>query len=1615
MSSQPKHLNTPLRSPLRLDRVAAIIEKKLESEPMILDVLVTASGRGNVPPELWEQLHQAAARDNRIAELAFAYEQLVAAPKLKLLSGGAQADVLTFGATFFEQTLGDPEKAMEYLGRALAASPTHPHAFSRMEAILMARQDAQALVDFYSSMAGRRTNVQEQLALLRRAAELAELPPGDGEQAIRLYHQIARLDPSDKVAIDALEGHYLRAGRFRDAAKWLEQLLASRTNIEPAEEIALRERLLRLYRDNLGELERALPHVERLLAHDPTHIDAHQLAEQMLENKSVASRAAAALVDSYESRGDFERAASMLATQLEHARGGRRLDMVKKLAALRQDRLGDPGGAIALLEEVVVAEIADPEVRQRYRHAAAALDRRGDAYRILSDAAANTKDPALRVRIQSELAQFSLDSGDREGARAAFEQVLTDTTDEAALLTAATGLASIYGLEQPDALAKALQIVVRFEIDEAARLAASSRLARLYQEQLSDPANAIVTWRTLITSPLRGEALDALERLYESRGLYRDVAGILELRAQDESDPVKARQLAFRAAEMRTSRLKSPGAAVNVWREFLRQYGPSREAHAHIIPLLEYEQTWVELAEVLKAEIQLADGAERIPLLSKLGQIAAEHLWDMALAIESFGGALALDPKDDASRKMLEQFLEAEGHRLLAAQVLEPVYRAEGNPIGLLKVLEARAQSTADVDGRLAIFEEVVNLLDTDLGESARALGVAGTALREVVAHGRPTEKWMNRVEELCTKLGDPQALGAIYLRALGDHPIDSPERFALARRAGDALLATGDNARALAVFRSALAFDSTSADLSVRVHALVLQQGSPAERISAHRASLERCSDPVQRQEIYHQIALIEERELQDRAAATATWRSALTENPNDIVAQQALFESYAAQGDYAALYAELERGLPGADGERRVSMLLKMAEAASQSGHPERALLHYRELLASATVSDEVLTTIERAAEAGKDAHTLRDVLERRIVAATDVSTQALHLQRLGDLQTEALADTPAALASWKRAVKLCAETGTDPERIRDLYAKIAAADPGDREASEKLVDLYLHGGDLTKLPAVYANLLRNAVDERQAINLVVAMEPWAARAGASREFNEAVDAALQRYFDAAARRISSLLSAKARVLAADSARVDEAAKLFRILIASATEDPQPNIDAFEGFLKAAAPSEARGEDERWLAAFRGHQLPEVDRAEALMAGARAHEAVGDRAAAIDAYRGVLDVDPNRLLARFSIVRLRSELGDVQGAFAALAELRDRSLGDVKAGVELQMGRLLAEKMDRPEEALETIVPVLDTAPDDATALFVIERALTRTASRSRAVSILERACEKAETPVRAARILRMLLASPADGPEFMTGRHTWFTRLLELQAAQPETGLDTSLRAVAEFPQDESFWNAAELFARALQRPGPVAQAYRIALEQPMDAPTAEMLGRRAVDFQEEWFEDPEAVIKLLWRVHELHGAGWAFDRLKLALNTQERYQDLFALYDRALQTAAPEFRQELLEEASEAAKDFARDADKAIEYLEQLLTVRPGHTATLAALERLYERKGRTPKLVALLAARLEAITDDNAAAQRTRERIASLCLTMGDRPQALRFVEEMLAVQPESTRAYELLA
>jgi tetratricopeptide (TPR) repeat protein len=112
-------------------------------------------------------------------------------------------------------------------------------------------------------------------------------------------------------------------------------------------------------------------------------------------------------------------------------------------------------------------------------------------------------------------------------------------------------------------------------------------------------------------------------------------------------------------------------------------------------------------------------------------------------------------------------------------------------------------------------------------------------------------------------------------------------------------------------------------------------------------------------------------------------------------------------------------------------------------------------------------------------------------------------------------------------------------------------------------------------------------------------------------------------------------------------------------------------------------------------------------------------------------------------------------------------------------------------------------------------------------------------------------------------------------------------------------------------------------------------------------------------------------------------------------------------------QLLDEAAQAAKDFAGEPDRAIGYLQQLYALDPSNATLASSLERLLERQERWEDLVGLWTSRLDV--QSSTKARETRLRMAELFLDkVGEPDRALEHTVAVLEDSPEHKPAFGLL-
>lgn len=1561
-------LRPSLRPSVRPEVLAALFDRPDFDEVKVLDALVSALPSGEATPELFEKLHAAAAAEERAANLGFAYERLSRDARVKLLAKPKQAEFFLAAASFFGETFGDVEAAAAFGDRAYQVAPDDPKVFDRLETILASLQLGTKLGRLYADKARRETDATEKLRLLRAAVDLYEFD-GTKEELAPLLRSVVDLDPEDNEALAKLEKLYAALRRFKDLADVLEQAVGRGQGKPVSATDDVRLRLVGLYRGELRDPSRAALHVETLLARDPVSPAALQAAEALIDHRPVAARIAPLLSQVYQRLGRLEDEASTLSLELKVARPPRLADVHRRLAVLRTDVLRDPAGALELLEPLMARDPSDDDLRKRYIEVSGTFHRELEAAKLLSRAVGSVKDRTVRIRVGQDIADLYAAQGDEKRARAVLEPLLGEA-EEGPRLAIAKKLSDLHA-DASDAkgLATALFHVVTLEPGLANRVAAGKRLVELAEKAHLPARFAIAGYRALVGSPRTDEALDRLDALYAST---HDDAGsleILELRAARTKDPEGSKRIALQALELRVARTKDRAQAISLVKEFVRVHGPERAVLERLATLLEQQRDFPGLAATLEQLLGTIPDIERAPLYARLARTRFTELGDRTGAIEALEHALSRDPKEPTARRLAERLLGESAYRKQAAGMLGPVYRAEGNHAGTVRVLETLAELSDQPSEALAALEEAHQTAGELLRDPRRCLEISGRALNLLVSRKSGFGVWLERLRSAAEESGDASRAAASLSTALGDGPIDSADLAALAREAAEASVRAGDVQRAVETYRRVLSFDPSSHETLARVDELLSAAGNPEERLSLHLAALERAESGERRRDLLRAIARIRHRDLGDVAGARQTLEALVRDFPGDVSAHEELVDAYRAQGAREELRTELSRALSYLRGERRTTALLALAREYEESGEGALALASYRELLDGDDLPLDVLPRVSALAESIGDSSTLAAVLERAVARVSDDALQAELFEKLGEVRAQMMGEPTFAVAAFRRAAALLGSVPGAEGSLRRLYSKILNASPRDVEAARYLLDQAVQAGEWAHVPALFSILLRNDPSGAP-LAALAGLEERAVSARAIDELVAMIDDVLgwQALPDHRARE---LLTAKARVLSSHPTRHAEALRTFRDVLDRYGADA--SVEEITRLVESASPSEAA--DVRWLYEYRARHA----------------------AAPVPVLLEWAKVEEEKFSDPAAAVRILEEV------------LRENLPLEDRLDAEARLSSLLVERLGELQRGLALTRSILERTPGHVEALRVARLLLRQPATRTAAADLLVGLSGSAQLGANA---LRALL-DETGGTDLEAARARWFCLLVDAHSEDPTSALAVAIEGAEEMPAQDELWDAAERFARRARSPEGLRAAYQRTLSLPLDGDIGERIGKRFVEFHEEWFEEPEAVLRLLERVLELSPrARWALDRIKLLYNAEGRWDELFDLYDRAIAGAlSREEREDLLDEAALASKDLANDLPRAIRYLEQLVVLRPDARLE-AMLERLYERTGRSRELLSLLARRVAEASPTDAG--KLRLRLARLEIDVGEVESAFQRIEQALSNAPEEPLAYELL-
>jgi tetratricopeptide (TPR) repeat protein len=1145
----------------------------------------------------------------------------------------------------------------------------------------------------------------------------------DADEARRAYERAIAADPDHPAALDGLAALDCAAGRYAEAARGLERLAERLRGPERAPTWIT---LGGLYAGPLADPERAAACFDRALEDDPFQTSAVEWGLML----ATASES-------------WETVAELLERRFDLAAGARhRAAIAVEASQIQLHHLDSPAAARAWIERAVELCHEDPAV----------LLARTEVERADGDARAllGVLDELIAIggrftprRALLEAAQLHADLGHGEQALGALERASDKPgPDDGEVLELQIRLLRDSGAKRE--LAEALETLTALaEGDDSTSVAEPLReLARLYEEDLGEPASAQAAWqRAFALEPAHPESQDALERVYRKD---RDWSALRELLATaiEIAGAPQRPALFARLGDLLLSELDDPGEARRCFEAALEDPASTQAALAGLRRIAERGGDDELLLEVCEREAadcvdpaamgELARSA--LPILEARGETGSALEWAARwcrLAPESrealerrAGYEERLGRRDeeiesrralvrlqsgrermDDLRRLASLHLEREEHEA-AATALEQarehaprdpeilatlcdVYRELERPRELAQCLREHVDALPD-DEQAEPLEELAEILQGALGDVETAI-VVRWQLADLPA---PPEDALAKLEALLESAGRYAELSQLldtHRRQLGDH---APEAFDLdLRRARLRLDALGHCEEAAEIFA---ALHERHPD-----DERVLDDLERALRVGDDARGL---CDLLERRANWTEDA--------ERAVAIQFERAALLE--------ESLAEPLAA----CELYETIAREHPGTDHARRAHERLEAVLEAKGEWARLRELLEAR--LDESSVDDE-------PALRERIALLCRERLQ-------DVAGCADHYEAIARL-------TPAAVHVWQELQAIYAHQLDRPsDWLRVVEAELAIEPAPDREFSLRVGAARLCLDDERRPEDHEAS---EAYDHYER---VLALEPQHAEAA---EVLASYYAGADRPADAARvleARLTSLADTQ------DAARADLHLRLGRLYL-DALEAPDRAREHFEaarsgmGTPDALAEPLARlheqaGDDEALAGLCRAVlEAPDADAIHALPWRVRlgkAEHGLGQLEAAAVAYRAALVDSPDDREIEDALIEIYRESEETEPLIDLLEKRLPYAPSEEAIALRLELAELQDASCGEPGEALAQLECVLEIHPQHRDALDRAMAIAERLGDSERQLCLMDRGLELALSKSERAELL-------------------------------------------------------------------------------------------------------------------------------------------------------------------------------------------------------------------------------------------------------------------------------
>jgi len=922
-------------------------------------------------------------------------------------------------------------------------------------------------------------DASEKVALHLRVAQLYIERFSNQAEAIKAFEAALAIDPDNLEA----QGH-------------LKQVYEKRRDWEKL--IALEKREITRLGDGGERLRRSVELAKMAAEKLKKPAVSIDLWAQVLELDASNTEALGELDKLYEREKQWDKLAEVCAPMADIAPdAGKKVAALQKLGILYTEKTVDNAKAIDAWRQLLAVEPENKRAQdaikklwlqeKAWNELEQFYEGQGklDEYVRVLERQVETVDDPTKIELWGKIAVLyrdRLQKADR--AMRAFEKVLS--LDEKNL-AAAEALIPLYEqAKDGKKLSQVLEIQLEKTDDKAERQERLRKLARLVEAQLKDKGASFGWWLKAFGEDHEAEdTRTELERLAGECGGWELLVDAYEKAYKKFDSETSALPLMGVVARVQEKELGEADKALATNKRILELDDSSQDALDALERLYVAKEKYDDLMAIYRGKLDLTlDPDARKAIQYKLGQLYEEEVGDDEKAAAAYGAILEASGDEKGALAALDRIYQrGNKHGELADVITRQLHLAAVDDIpaqtGLkFRLGQVRETHLADVPGAIECYRDILDLdaahegartaLEKRLGDDAHQLAAAGI------------------LEPIYEKLGAWNDLVGVHeIQLRREETLD--RRVGLLLRIGELCAQRlGDAARAFDAYARCFKLDPARAEARLELEriAALLDDGYP-RLVELYEGAIAKGElDGSLAHDLAMKVAAAWDERLGNTAKAVEYYRRALSIEPEDAAALEALDRLFAREQKYPELLEIYRKKVElSPDGDTRLQLLFRIASIWEEMlQNPDEAIATYREILGQDATNLTALRALDRLFEAQGHGQDLADNLSRQLALVEDRFQQVQLLCRLAQLRETKLAETAAAVDTYRQVLDLTPENEVALAALERLITQ-----PEQEQVIASILEpIYKTVGAWEKQIGVYEIMARHAFDPARKIEL-------------------------------------------------------------------------------------------------------------------------------------------------------------------------------------------------------------------------------------------------------------------------------------------------------------------------------------------------------------------------------------------------------------------------------------------------------------------------------------------------------------------------------------------------